>query len=215
MSDAQVIQLKRDDGLDPRVVEELVELSDGTSWRKADRLVELFPVEEYGEADHGKNSGLYDEFNAYSDALRREHGIEWEPNRMRHQRATAIAWPDVERQTSTSYSVHEKIRGENRQAEMKKWLRQAEREGYPLTATMLGRYRTDEKNAEKVARGLPLLAPLDERAYKRFNSAAKGLLIGGGRIVDQEDWWNSRHASIGERQIVAEALRRLAEEIQP
>lgn len=188
----------------PDILKELVELSDGDSWHKADRLVELFPVDEWGEAEEHTKTGLRAELKEYETKLRNQYGVEWPMNSMRIERATSIKWPEEQRCSSTSYSVHRMLRGEDRFSQMQKYLKKAEKEDVALSATRLGRYRADEKGPKP-----PL--PLDEWITKRISSLLKHYLL-GSRIVKRNDWWNSGYVSEETRRAVADVLIRFARE---
>lgn len=98
----------------PAVVKQLAELVDGDSWVIADLLAEEFPPDEWGEAEHGTKTGLYEALREYEIALAQEHGVEMKASTLRISRATALAWPDELRRSSASFQVHKMLRGEDR-----------------------------------------------------------------------------------------------------
>ena len=124
---------------------------------------------------------------------------------MRIKRATAIAWPSDTRVSDTPFEVHRLVRGKDRREQMASYRRRAAREGTALTATMVGRYRADD-------RGPKDLAPLDERIRSRVLSVLKSLLV-GTRVFKQKDWWATSYVSAEQRRIAAEVLQRLVWEL--
>jgi hypothetical protein len=189
---------------DPEFVKRLVELADGDSWDLADLLVDQFPVEEYGAADRGRNSGLYEELRRFELELTREHGIELKANTMRLYRTTAIAWPDDTRVSSASFSVHRVMSGPNRHAEMKLRLRQAEKEGRALSKTLLRRFRADDKPAK--------VKPFEEYLRSAIVATVRRMLL-GGIVTKREDWWMVPQVNDEARALVVRELRALANAI--
>jgi hypothetical protein len=127
--------------VDPGFEKELADLVDGSPWHMADRLLEEFPLDEYGNTV-GRKSGLWAELDAYEDALRADYGIELRATTMRTYRSVAIAWTEGARAPSAPFKAHELLRGrENRVAILNKL---SQRHGY-VTAQMVRNWVADQK----------------------------------------------------------------------
>lgn len=185
------------------LVKRLAELVDGDTWVVADLLAEVFPVEDYPLQAHARNN-LHAELVNYEEALRRDHGVILAATTMRIYRATAIAWPDEVRTSSASFQAHEKLRGPDRFGKMEQYLRK--NKGRALSKRDVMRYRADEKPAKP-------MKPFPVRARRRLESTAKSLLVGGGRNIKREDWWNSEHVSAEQKQQLIKEMRSLASEM--
>lgn len=185
------------------LVKRLAELVDGDSWQMADLLVDEFPAGQWGDGGKAK-TGLRQELDQYSDSLRRHHGVILAGSTMREYRMTAIRWPQEDRFSSASFTVHLKLKGPDRQSQMAKYLRKKKREGgQALSAKDVARYRADEKPNKP-------LKPFPDRVRQRLESTAKSMLIGGGVKVKRDDWWNSSHVNDEQRAQFARELRSLA-----
>jgi hypothetical protein len=143
--------------VDVALEKDLAELVNGSTWHTADRLVEAFPVAEYGESVHGAHTNLYAELDVLSDALRRDYGIELKVPTLAQYRATAVAWPDHTRVQSAPYRVHEMMRV--RADRVKRLERLVRKHGGRLTERQ---YRTwkAEQNPKPVE---PWLAAIERR----------------------------------------------------
>lgn len=93
--------------VDVALEKDLAELANGSTWLMADRLVDAFPPDEYGNAEHGTKTDLWKALDALSDALRHDYGIDLKVKTLSNYRATALAWPEGARAPSAPYRVHE------------------------------------------------------------------------------------------------------------
>lgn len=182
----------------------LADLLDGDSWKLADTLLEEYPLDEYPDSG-SVNTGLHAALLRDEEMLRKKFGVVISQGHLRGSRATAIAWPPEEREPSTSYTVHFRMRGEGRKAEMQKRLRQAKREGWPLNQRMLARYRADEK-------GPASAKPYQERMKRAVAAAVKREML-GGITTKRPDWWMAVGVGDGDRDVAVQVLRALASEI--
>ena len=87
---------------------------------------------------------------------------------------------------------------------MAKRLRQAEREGWPLTQKMLQRFRADEKHAPA--------RQFNERMKRAIAAAVKRELL-GGVITKRDDWWMVKGVSESARDVAVTELRVLVSAI--
>ena len=188
--------------VDPDVLKRIADLTDGEMWELADFLVEQFPSDEYGDAEHGTKTGLHAALDDAEEGLRREYGIEVKASQLRNVRATALAWPDAERSASAPFTVHQLIRGGNRQAEMTRYFKR--NNGRPLTMRVVRRFRSEDKNKAPI--------PWDVMALKRITSTVRSLLL-GGIVTKREDWWEA--AGPKDRAAVAAMLQDLATKVRP
>lgn len=191
----------------------IAKLDQGSKWEEADYLAKILPPEQFPigtklDSRPGLPAALDDHLYELAKELDTHMGVERKPKTLANHRATAIAWPpETRRLEDASYMVHYRIRGEDRFAEMEKHLRRAKREGVVLTQTRLSRYRQDEKPSKP-------LDPLIDRLDKRIGSSLKSLLLGGGRTVKRDDWWNSRHVSNEAKQDAIKALQAWAKRLR-
>lgn len=185
------------------VAKRIAELVDGDAWQIADLLVDEFPVEDYGDNERGMKTGLHAELEQYETLLAAEFAVELKASTMRHYRATAIAWPDGERSTSASFTAHAVLRGPNRAAEMRRYLRQ--NHGKPLSARAVRRFRSEDRPSKPAP-------PWEAQVRRSVESLAKRLVL-GNVVVDRDDWWNARPATPNRRATVVAALRAVASNI--
>lgn len=181
----------------PDVVKQLAELVDGDQWVVADLLVAEFPPEEWGGADHGTNTGIYEALREYEVALAQQYGIEAKASTLRNKRATALAWPDAARTASAPYVVHEMLRGQDRQQKMASYLKRSK--GKPLTQSAVRRFRAEDNP--------PPMVTWDAQLRRRLMATVKTALL-GGRTTKRKDWWNA--AGDDTRAAAVAALRDLA-----
>lgn len=194
-------------GVDPDIIKRLADLADGDNWAMGDLLAEVFPPGEYGDADHGANSGLIRQLAAYHSALLVDHGIDLAVNTMRLYRATAIKWPDDTRVSSASFSAHRLLKGDDRFGRMARYIDLARRENRALSASMVKRYRDDEKPRH--------VRTMQELLRRRIETAVKGVLAAG--LVKSslpERWWEASRITPPQRAIAVAELRALADRIE-
>ncbi len=179
--------------------------ANASSWDIADYLVGEFPESEYPSSD-GVRSGIENQLEGVSKTLRTEYGIEQKANTLKAKRLTAIRFPASTRVDAVAYKVHQTVRDE---AELKKWMRSAEREGVALSTRMVGRYRADEKRAQEGPRQVDPPGVIFER---RIRAAAISLYL-GSYVIQREDWWNAHGMTDEKREDMALVLRTLADRI--
>ena len=199
MSNLRVIPSTVDD----QWVRKLADLLDGDQWVLADTLLEHYSLDEFPSTGDA-NTGLYEAMRQDELALARGFGIIATVNHLRAVRATAIAWPREDRSSRALFAVHFKMRGVDRQAEMKKRLRQAEREGMALSRRILQRLRADESPRP--------LRQYDERMRRAIASAVRREML-GGIIAKRDDWWMAEAVTDEARDVAVKALRDLASKI--
>lgn len=185
-------------------VRKLADLIDGDQWTFADTLLEHYSLEEFPDKGDA-HTGLYEAMRQDELALARRFGIIATVGHMRATRATAIAWPRGDRSPRASFAVHYKMRGEDRQAEMAKRLRQADREGMALSRRMLQRLRAEEN--PKPAR------QYDERVRRAITAAVRREML-GGISTKADDWWMTSPVTQGSRDAAMRELRALAQKIE-
>jgi hypothetical protein len=190
--------------VDPEVVKRLAELVDGDAWSIADYLVEQFPIDEYGDAEHGTNTGLRLALDRYQGALYEQYGVELRSSTMRGYRATALRWPEAERSASASFGAHDRLRGPDRFDRMRRYLRA--NGGHALSARTVRRMRADESP------GKPPLV-FEERMRLAIERAVRRVLL-EGIVTDRDDWWNVRGVSADMRTTAVQKLRALAGQIE-
>jgi len=181
----------------------LVELLDGDGWRLADALLNRYSLEDYPAAGATK-TGLYHALLEDVEILRKQYGIVTKHQYLATVRNTAIAWPPEDREPTTSFMVHYRMRGKNRHAEMQKRLRQAKREKFPLNENMLARYRADERPMS--------MRPYREKLDRAIAAAVKRQML-GGTSTKREDWWMAQGITDAARGPAVDALRALASAI--
>lgn len=186
--------------IDHYVLERIAQLVDGDSWALADFLVDEFPPDRFGNAEHGTNTGLRAALEDAEDGLRLEYGIEYKATTLSRYRATAIAWPDGTRVPSAPFVVHKMIRGANREQEMARYLKR--NKGRPLTERAVQRFRADDRPKAPV--------PWDVAARKRIESTVRTILA---VTAKRDDWWETANPKA--RTQVAAMLTELARDIRP
>lgn len=181
----------------------LLELIDGDGWKLADALLARYTLDDYPETK-GARTGLFHALLSDVEFLRSQYGVVTKHQYLATVRNTAIAWPPSTREPSTSFRVHYRMRGKDRQAEMKKRLRQAAREKFPLNENMLARFRADENPKPPKSSA--------DRLAQRLASTVKSHML-GGITTKREDWWNTAGIGDGDREEAVQALRALASKI--
>lgn len=185
-------------------IRRLVELLDGDQWKLADAILDRYPLADYPPKDDSGRNGLREALQRDADKLRREHGIVAKAGRLQAVRSTAIAWVPSCRQLGTSFEVHRRMRGADRASEMAKRVRQAEREGWPLSSPMLSRFRAEENRKPP--------RPYDERMRRAVARAIRREML-GGIITERLDWWMATTIVEAERDVAVRELRALANAI--
>ena len=188
--------------INPDVTKHIVELVDGDQWALADYLAEQFPPDVWGDPSSKENNGLHAVLDRYQHSISREFGVEVKRSTMSAWRATAIAWPHSARAECASFDVHARIRGDDRVAQLDKYIRMAKREGSALSRRMLTRYRADEN--PKTPR------QYEPRLRQAIANAVKREML-GGLTTTRDKWWTI--VTEAERAVAVRELRALAEEI--
>jgi hypothetical protein len=184
----------------------LAELTNGEKWKLADALLERYSLDEFPESrGAAAHTGLHVALRQDELKLARRFGIIATAGHLRQVRATAIAWPREDRSSRASFDVHQRMRGEGRQAEMKKRLRQADREGMALSRRMLARLRADEN---------PMPARQYEERLRRAIAAAVRREMLAGIVTKSDDWWMASQITTASRDVAVRQLRALADAVE-